>query len=70
MGMTNPTIFPDNRRGDEAGTTNRAELDADFGRGDHIFLDRTRIDVPVYVVIPNAVGEALRMLPNSKGRSF
>jgi len=49
----------------DATSLERERLSKNENSDDQIFLYRAKTGVPVYVVIPNEVGEALRTLPNS-----
>jgi hypothetical protein len=52
----------------DATSLERERLSTNENDDDQIFLYRAKTGVPVYVVIPNEVGEALRTLPNSQPR--
>ena len=49
----------------DATSLERERLSTNENDDNQIFLYRAKTGVPVYVVIPNEVGEALRTLPNS-----
>jgi len=54
----------------DATSLERERLSKNENGDDQIFLYRAKTGVPVYIVIPNEVGEALRTLPNSHPRYF
>src|SRR5277367_6695951 len=54
----------------DATSLERERLSKNENGDDQIFLYRAKTGVPVFVVIPNEVGDALRQLPNSNPRYF
>jgi integrase len=54
----------------DATSLERERLSTNENDDDQIFLYRAKTGVPVFVVIPNEVGDTLRQLPNSNPRYF